>query len=248
VHALRTDLAQFYHSKKPSLRLQYMTTNDEKVNFQINGTDLLLRDLNVYCTTRANHRAIIEQMKQLAIQNNTSGASIYDLGNIIQSESMAELNTVLKANERKMEAQRREQLESQEKMKQMEIEAAQKEQQMQLEHDMMEKEKDRRRDLLVAEIRASGYGSTADINQNLESDYAEQMKQIRESEEFQQTMNLDTQKETAKSQQFRDKQSLEREKLQAQMNIKQTELEIARENKNKYDVKPPEKKSDKKKK
>lgn len=248
VHQMRTDLAQYYHSKKPSLRLQYMTTNDEKVNFEINGTDLLLRDLNIYCTTRANHRAVIEQMKQLAIQNNTSGASIYDLGNIIQSESMAELNNVLKANERKMEAQRREQLESQEKMKQMEIEAAQQQQQLELDHQSMEKEKDRRRDILVAEIRASGYGSMADINQNQQSDYMDAMKQLRETEEFQQTMSLDTQKETAKGQQFRDKQALEREKLQAQINMKQTELEIARENKNKYDVKPQEKKPESKKK
>jgi hypothetical protein len=248
VHQMRTDLAQHYHSKKPSLRLQYMTTNDEKVNFEINGTDLLLRDLNIYCTTRANHRAVIEQMKQLAIQNNTSGASIYDLGNIIQSESMAELNNVLKANERKMEAQRREQLESQEKMKQMEIEAAQQQQQLELDHQSMEKEKDRRRDILVAEIRASGYGSMADINQNQQSDYMDAMKQLRETEEFQQTMSLDTQKETAKGQQFRDKQALEREKLQAQINMKQTELEIARENKNKYDVKPQEKKPESKKK
>jgi hypothetical protein len=98
----------------------------------------------------------------------------------------------------------------------------------------MEKEKDRLRDILVAEIRASGYGSMQDINQNMQSDYVDAMKQLRETEEFQQTMSLDTQKETAKGQQFRDKQSLEREKLQAQMNIKQTELEIARENKNKY--------------
>ena len=248
VHQMRTDLAQYYHSKKPSLRLQYMTTNDEKVNFQINGTDLMLRDLNIYCTTRANHRAIIEQMKQLAVQNNTSGASIYDLGNIIQSESMAELNNVLRATEKKLETQRREQMESQEKMKQMEIESAQQQQQLELDHQAMEKEKDRRRDILVAEIRSAGYGSMQDINQNMQSDYMDAMKQLRETDEFQQTMSLDQQKETSKSQQFRDKQSLEREKLQAQMNMKQTELEIARENKNKYDVKPQEKKSEKKKK
>ena len=49
-------------------------------------------------------------------------------------------------------------------------------------------------------------------------------------------------------QEFRDKQSLEREKLQAQKDMKDKELQIARENKNKYDVKPSEKKSTNKKK
>ena len=248
VHQMRTDLAQYYHSKKPSLRLQYITSNDEKVNFEINGTELLLRDINVYCTTRANHRAILEQMKQLAISNNTAGASIYDLGNIIQSDSMAELNHVLKNTEAKMEAQRREQMESQERMKQMDIEASQKEKQFELEHESMEKEKDRRRDLLVAEIRAAGYGSMQDINQNLQSDFTDQMETIRKTDEFNQVMSMDVQKEANKSQEFREKQSLEREKLQAQKDMKQTELQIARENKNKYDAKPKSESSNKKKK
>ena len=42
VHQMRTDLAQHYHSTKPSLRLQYITNTEEKVNFEMNGTDLLL--------------------------------------------------------------------------------------------------------------------------------------------------------------------------------------------------------------
>ena len=88
VHQMRTDLAQYYHSKKPSIRLQYITSNDEKVNFQMNGTDLLLRDLNIFCTTKTNTRNIMEQLKQLAVQNNATGASIYDLGNIIKAESI----------------------------------------------------------------------------------------------------------------------------------------------------------------
>ena len=87
-----------------------------------------------------------------------------------------------------------------------------------------------------------------DINQNLQSDFADQMETIRKTDEFNQVMNMDVQKETNKSQEFRDKQSLEREKLQAQKDMKNTELQIARENKNKYDVKPKSDQSSKKKK
>ena len=96
VHQMRTDLAQFYHSTKPSARLSYMTSADEKVNFEINGTDLLMRDLNIFCTTTANHRAVLRTVKQMAMQNNTTGASIYDLGKLVQSDSIAELNSALK--------------------------------------------------------------------------------------------------------------------------------------------------------
>ena len=35
VHQMRTDLSQYYHSTNPSIRLSYITTEAEKVNFQI---------------------------------------------------------------------------------------------------------------------------------------------------------------------------------------------------------------------
>ena len=106
VHQMRTDLAQYYHSTKPSARLTYITGADEKVNFQINGTDLLMRDLNIFCSTTANHRSVLEQLKQMAMTNNTAGASIYDLGKIVQADSIAQLNTVLKTSEEKQQKQK----------------------------------------------------------------------------------------------------------------------------------------------
>ena len=75
VHGMRTDLAQYYHSKKPSVRLQYMTSMDEKVNFEMEGTEMLSRELNVFVSTRVNHRQLMEQIRGLAMSNNTSGAS-----------------------------------------------------------------------------------------------------------------------------------------------------------------------------
>ena len=116
VHQLRTDLAQYYHSKKPSVRLQYITGKDEKVNFETNGTELLMRDLNIFCTTKTNSRAVMEQLKQLALSNNTTGASIFDLGNVVKSESIAELTGVLKDAEQKANAQKQAEMEQQQKM------------------------------------------------------------------------------------------------------------------------------------
>jgi hypothetical protein len=123
VHQMRTDLAQFYNSTKPSARLTYLTTLDEQVNFEINGTDLLMRDLNIFCSTTANHRAVLEQLKGMAIQNNTTGASIYDLGKIVQSDSIAEVNIVLKESEAKQKQQKDEELQQQQQMQEQQIQA-----------------------------------------------------------------------------------------------------------------------------
>ena len=236
VHQMRTDLAQFYHSTKPSARLTYLTSADEKVNFEINGTDLLLRDLNISISTNANHRAILEQLKQMALQNNTTGASIYDLGKVVQSDSIASLNSVLKDSEQKQQAQKQQEMQQQQQMQQEQLQKQQEIEQMKIDATAAEKEKDRQRDILVAEIRAAGYGSMADIDQNQMSDYRDAMKEIRETDQYQEQTGLQREKETNRMVIENQKNQLEREKMQTEKEIAEKELQIAQENKNKYDV------------
>jgi hypothetical protein len=238
VHQMRTDLSQYYHSTKPSARLSYVTSADEKVNFEINGTDLLLRDLNISISTNANHRAILEQLKQMAVQNNTTGASIYDLGKVIQSDSIAALNTVLKGAEQRQQQEKQQEQQQAQQMQQEQLQKQQEIEQMKIDATAAEKEKDRQRDVLVAEIRAAGYGSMADINQNQESDFKEAMKDIRDTQEYQEQTGLQREKEANRMVIENQKGQLEREKIQAQKEIANKQLQIAQENKNKFDIKP----------
>jgi hypothetical protein len=238
VHQMRTDLAQYYHSTKPSARLTYVTTADEKVNFEINGTDLLLRDLNIAVSTTANHRSILEQLKQMALQNNTTGASIYDLGKVVQSDSIAQLNAALKESEQKQQQQKQQEMQQQQQMQEQQIQSQQEIEKMKIDSEMAEKEKDRQRDILVAEIRAAGYGATADVDQNQMSDYQDAMKDIRDTEQYQEQAGLQREKEVNRMTIENQKNQMEREKIQAQKEIADKQLQVAQENKNKFDVKP----------
>ena len=242
VHQMRTDLAQYYNSTKPSARLSYITTADEKVNFEINGTDLLMRDLNIFCSTTANHRAILEQLKQMAMQNNTTGASIYDLGKVVQSESIAELSSALKDSEQKQQAQKEQELQQQQQMQQQQLQSQQEIEKMKIDSVAAEKEKDRQRDILVAEIRSAGYGAMVDVNKNMESDYEDAMKDIRQSEQYQQQTDLQREKQSNENIRQSQKMDIERQKLQTQKEIADKQLQIARENKNRFDSKSSEKK------
>jgi hypothetical protein len=237
---MRTYLSQFYHSTKPSVRLQYITTTDEKVNFEINGTDLLLRDFNIFCTTRTNHRATLEQLKQLALTNNTAGASIYDLGNIMKAESISEVTHILKAAEEKQQQQRQQEMQQQQAMQEQALQAKTEETKMKMQFEADENEKDRQNNLVIAEIKSAGYGSAVDINQNQVSDYQDAMRDIRKSNEFQQQMDLKKESAATQNSMNIDKMDIEREKLASQREIANKQLEIARVNKNKYDK--PEKK------
>lgn len=235
VHQMRTDLAQYYHSTKPSLRLQYMTTADEKVNFEMNGTDLLMRDLNIFASTTANHRAILEQLKSMALNNNTTGATIYDLGKVVQSDSISELNQVLKTSEEKTNAIKQQEMQQQQQMQEQQLQAQAEEARLKRDYDAMEAEKNRQRDLLVAEIRAAGYGAGSDLNANMQSDYLDSMKEIRETEMYQDQSNLERMKESNRDRIANNKNQIEREKIQAQKEIADKQLQVARENKNRFD-------------
>jgi hypothetical protein len=235
VHQMRTDLAQYYHSKKPSLRLSYITGADEKMTFQMNGTDLLMRDLNIFCTTKTNARSVMEQLKQLALNNNTTGASIYDLGNIIKSESIAELTGVLKNAEEKTNAQKQAEMQQQQQMQQEMLQSQERQKEMDLQFKAEQAELDRQNQITVAEIRGAGYGAQVDLNQNAVNDYQDALESIRGEQRYQDQMNLKRETEMVRKEQGAQKLQIQREELQTKKEIADKQLQIARENKNKYD-------------
>ncbi len=197
----------------------------------------LSSDLNVFCTTKMNSRAVMEQLKQLALNNNTTGASIYDLGNIIKSESIAELTNVLKASEEKSAKIRQEQAQQEQQMQEQQLAAQERQKQAELQAQADRDDKFIQRDLLVAEIRAAGMGAGVDINQNQMSDYQDAMAKIQQQQNYTDSMNLKREQEVNKNRNEAEKLSVERERLAAQKEIADKQLQIARENKNKYDVK-----------
>jgi hypothetical protein len=108
---------------------------------------------------------------------------------------------------------------------------------MKIDAQAAEKEKDRQRDILVAEIKAAGYGSMADVNKNEISDYADAMKEIRATEQYQSQTDIQREKQMNENSRQSQKMDIEREKIQAQKEIADKQLQVARENKNRFDNK-----------
>lgn len=237
VHKMRTDLAQYYYSNTPSLRLQYISTAADKVNFTINGTELLMRDFNIFATTRTNHRQILDQLKQMALTNNTTGASIYDLGNILKADSIAEVTDILKDSETKTQAMKQQEMQQQREMQQKQIESQAEENKLKLEFQAGEAAKDRQKDITVAEIRSAGYGSMVDLDKNQQSDYQDALKDIQQTSQYREQMTMKREQNAQKNAQAQAKIQIDREKLATQRDIANKNLQIARENKNKYDEK-----------
>lgn len=247
VYQMLIDLAQHYQSTNPSVRLQYMTSKEEKVNFQINGTDLLLRDFNIYVTSNANTRNTIEELRKLLITNNTAGGTIYELGNLLTADSLGEMNNILKEIEKKGEMQRNQEMTQEQQIEQQRNEAVLQEKKLELDHEEREAEKDRRANILIAEIRASGYSGAVDLDQNQRNDFLDNLDRIQGQQEYQESMGFEREKETNRTLLAKDKDNLDREKMNTQLRVAQTQLEIARENKTKSELQKQQQRKDREK-
>jgi hypothetical protein len=202
----------------------------------MNGTDLLLRDFNVFCTTKTNHRAILDQLKQMAMTNNTTGATIYDLGNIVKAESIAEVSDILKEAEAKQQQQQQQQQKQQQDMQSQQLQAQAQEKQAERDFQANENEKERQKDIMVAEIRGASFSGQVDMDQNQQGDFKDAMQDIRKRDEYREQMNFKREESAQRNATDQAKMGIEREKLATQRDIANKNLEIARENKNKYDV------------
>lgn len=235
VHEMRTNLAQYYQSNNPSVRLQYLTQESEKVNFAINGTKLLLRDFNVFCTTKNSSRAVMEQLRGAFLNNNTTGASIYDLGNVIKAESIAEITRAMKAAEEKQRQQQEAEQQHEQQMQEAQQASQERQQQLLLEHQDMQAEKERQKDILIAQIMAAGRQNT-DYDANAQSDYLDAMERIQQQGNYVDQMNLKREQESNKVQLQRESNNLKRQELSTRERIAQQQLEIAKENKTNAEV------------
>jgi hypothetical protein len=237
VHQMRSDLAQYYHSTKSSVRLQTSLSDGERTNFQISGTDLLARDINVYCSTSADNRVILEKMKQLAMSNNTSGATLYDLGGVMQSNSIGTLNTIIKKAEAKTDAKRQEDMAHQEKLKQMESDS--RKEQLSMEQDFETKENDKRNrtNILISEIKSSGFGSTSDMDGNGQNDFLDAMEGIRKTDAYVETVGIQNKKANNDAKYKGEEMNIKREEMALKRELKDKDMQIAKENKNSFDTK-----------
>ena len=86
------------------------------------------------------------------------------------------------------------------------------------------------------------------LTQNKQSDFIDSMDKMKQTEQYQQTVDISQQKANDNRSQHGDKMNLKREEMSLKRELKDKDLAIARENKNKYDVASKTTKEDKKKK
>jgi hypothetical protein len=230
VHQMRTELAQYYTAKNPSVRIQYSTDSISQVVLEMTGDNLLMRDFGVRAKTSVNSRNILEQVKQLVIANNTSGASIFDLVRTLKIDNTADMDILMNSIEKR--TQQEQQSQAQQAQEQFEKEQEQMwaihedTQAHQMEALNMKLANDR----YVAEVKAAGMAGGVDLDANKQNDYMDSLKMLQGQEQHQDKMSFDREKEITRNSLENKKLQLRQEEIQAQNMRTRQEIQVAKIN------------------
>jgi hypothetical protein len=216
--------------------------DDMSISFLHLTKEFSFADLSVYVTNSGKDIRDLEALKSLAQPAMQNGADLYDVANIITTESMRQIKDELKAIKKAKQAQEQalQQLEKEKndnilKSTQMQIEARNKEIVEGREFESEENQLDREKDIYVAELKVEASAAmaegTQDLNNNGVPDYYEMGKLAIENLKLSHNKNKADKELEIKNKQRDDKLKLDKENI----NLQKQKLK-ANEKKNKADI------------
>lgn len=200
VRTAMIEAAQFYQSNNPTNSLQYTTEEGENIMFELEGYKLLPRDIQVYTHFRPNTKIILDSMKSLILNNNTTGANIYDLLKITAMETPSQIIEAAKQSVEQFNQQEQIKRDHEQQLLDKQLKAQENEKANDKAFEASENEKDRVASYEEAIVKSMGFANESDLNQNAVPDV------------------LELNKFNASISQFQDKLSLEKEKLNNKTN------------------------------
>lgn len=210
---MNIDIAQYVQSQEMDVTITYTKSDLSRAFIKMNGTELLLSDLHVYVSNSQEEIRQLETLRELAINNNTSGATMLTLAEIVTSNSPAQIKAKLKVAEDRQQALLDQQFQLQQKQldakNQIEI------LKLQVTKEDTDQTNQTRKEVAYIQTFSRQPDNTADKNADNEPDILEYE---RLSQQQNQAQNKD--------QLARDKQSLERDKAIADNEYKSKKLQL----------------------
>jgi hypothetical protein len=214
------DAEKYIESKKPVSRVNYLNSDVENVLFEIDTEDLLLRRFNIFLTNSTDSQRVLEQLRQLAIQNNTSGASMLDLATIIESSNVREIKDTLAASLQNFQKQEEAKRQHEQQMLQQKLQAEAADKQAERDFEAEQNERNRLKDMYIADVKATGMSRENDIDQSGINDALEVSRFNLEQEKSYSDILNKEQDRNMKQKEYQSKAAIEKEKV----NLKKQEI------------------------
>ena len=240
------EFARYLAIKNDQVEQVWVNDEGERNVFKI-PSDLLIHQLGVYITSGMDENIVLENVRALAIQDNTMGSDALEKISILSSKSVAEIYSRLKDSSTQKQILEKQKAE-QEQNNQMEILQKQEEQlRLKMEEDARQKQLDREHELKLAEIKVIGQSQFSEGNgyeelmklrdQQLKEDsyYREMINKANErslkEREIEDNNRINKQGMDSKEELEREKIQLQREKILADLKKSQNDVLIAKVNK-----------------
>lgn len=241
-HETRTYLFQTYVAQGRIKKHKIFFSDDETVLIETLQNDFSLRTFAVFPTNKVNVKAAIENIRTAVINNPNLGADMEDILQLSDTNTHAGIRKILQNINNKRMKQMQSQMEGERQKAEMEMQKKMQEIKANYEGKMallekeLELEKERiRAGIIQAEIKAAGYQAVKDFDMNQRSDFQDYMEKLKQEARYKEMIEIEKTRKQVKETEIQNKTNVEREKINAELQKKQMELEIARINKNKYD-------------
>ena len=170
----------------------------------------------------------LDTLAQAALQNQT--LSFSSIMKIFNSKSLAQIQRTIEIDEAEIQERQAQQAEAEQQMAQAQLEQQSQLEQAKLELDKYKIDQDNQTKIQVATISALGFSEDKDVNQNNVPDVLEMNRLALDEMNVIETNNL-------KREELRIKEREVETKAQTEKYKADKSLEVARENKNRYDTK-----------
>lgn len=230
VVARMIEAAQFYASTKESSRVYYMNNQEENVWLEIEGTKSLPRHYHIYPTNKPKVKKMLNELKQLILQDNTMGATLLEKVKGITTTSLPEYVRLLQESEQRREDKENSQFQSEQSAEQQKLQAAQQLQESEHQFEAQETDKKLASQEKIAMIRALG-GIQTDANADGTLDAAGNLALLQKANEAGMGHSLEQQKIAQSADQFRQTTQLKREEMLSKESIEQLKAKTALKNK-----------------
>jgi hypothetical protein len=233
VRQMMLDAAQFINATKPRSRLTYLNSDDENVFFEIEGYRLLMADFMVYARSTADIKNTVEQLRKLAVENNTAGGSLYEIAQMLTLDSPAAIMAKLKEADARRQQEQQGQNDHEMQLQQQQQQFLEHEEDKKAEREDYWEGKRLETQIMIAQIRASQSKSN-DVNGNGIPDPLEALDMMEQQKvnasnilNAQQKLDMDEKKHNDTMNLAREKLNVEREKMNSDQKIEAMKVKVA---------------------
>ena len=233
------DAALYTESKKPQSTLSYITNEGESAFVQVNGTDLSLRDIQVFLTNRPEDQQMFNELRGLAQAVIQNGGTLYDVIELYSTKSMREMKKTFKELRDKMDQQQQQQMELQQQQQQQQAQQAQAaleqarvmKQEDQINSDRQnELDRVNKKEIAIINAMAKGPGVAADMDESGAPDILELSKLEAETNKANREYQGKMAEIQSRNSMAQQKLQLERDKIKLARENQANDLAIAKEN------------------